>query len=59
MKYGALRKELGEIFEGLEKVQIERQAELAKAIEGFLASDFPIIMSWSKNRASWSSCYAN
>ena len=41
MKYGALRKELGEIFEGLEKVQIERQAELAKAIEGFLASELP------------------
>ena len=41
MKYGALRKELGEIFEGLEKVQIERQAELAKAIEGFLVSELP------------------
>lgn len=41
MKYAALRKELGEIFEGLEKVQIERQAELAKAIEGFLASELP------------------
>ena len=41
MKYAALRKELGEIFEGLEKVQIERQAELAKAVEGFLASELP------------------
>lgn len=41
MKYVALHKELGEIFEGLEKVQIERQAELAKAIEGFLASELP------------------
>jgi len=41
MKYGVLRTELAEIFEGLEKVQIERQAEFAKVIELFIESELP------------------
>ena len=41
MKYGVLHTELAEIIEGLEKVQIERQAEFAKVIEQFIESELP------------------
>lgn len=41
MKYGVLHKELGEIFEELEKVQIERQTEFAKVIDGFIEAEIP------------------
>ena len=41
MKYGALHERLDNLFEDLEKVQIERQTEFAKVVDGIIEAEIP------------------